>query len=222
MCPLAVRLVLVSLVCVGGCATDAQRTRTEGAAAGAVAGAVVGQVLGRNTGATVAGAVVGAAAGSFIADRTVDKKAEYARREEELRQSAQKATALAQSSRETSARLTREVAALEASVKALQARRLAAEERQNQIVGQEQQLKALQSSVDRQLAQVRGELERQTALYKAAEASQRSASGSGSAAPPQSNGLQLVASGMRELDGETRSLELIKLQLQQIDSRRSY
>jgi hypothetical protein len=206
-------------VLLGACANDAQRTRTEGAAAGAALGAVAGHVLGGNKDSTVAGAVIGGVIGAWIGNRTADKKAQYAAREAELRSSAERATALARSSSEQNEQLQRDIAALDESVQQLRTAKVSAESRQAEALAQQQKLGTLLASVDQQLHQLREEHARQAALVKA-EATQTR--GVAAAPPPSSEGVRLVSASMRDLEQQARTLELAKLQLQQIDRRRAY
>ncbi|MES2349187.1 MAG: glycine zipper 2TM domain-containing protein [Pseudomonadota bacterium] len=215
------RIVIVAIVAtamLSACATDAQRTQTEGAAAGAVIGAVAGRALGGNRDGAVAGALLGGLVGAVIGDKTADKKARYAAQEDELRASAERATALARASRERNEQLMQDTAALEKSVQRLRTATLSAESKL--VLARENQKKqdAMLASVEGQLRQLREETARQSALIKAAETP-----GKPNGAPqPASEGIRLVSASIRDMDQQTRALELAKLNLQQIDQRRSY
>jgi predicted RNase H-like nuclease (RuvC/YqgF family) len=212
----AVCALIVSLL-LGACATDAQRTRGEAAAVGAAAGAAVFAMAGHNRDSAIVGGVIGGIVGAVVGDRKVETKARYAQREDELRASAERATAVANASREQNAQLMRDIAALDQSVQSLRTASASAEHKQAQAAANQKKLRQLLASVDQQLHQMREEISRQSALAKAASDAQAKGGGGTS-----SEGIQLVSTGVRDLTKQARTLELAKLQLQQIDRRRAY
>ena len=215
---IAIAATVATAMLLSACATDAQRTQTEGAAAGAVIGAVAGRALGGNRDGAVAGALLGGLVGAVIGDKTADKKARYAAQEDELRASAERATALARASRERNEQLMQDTAALETSVRRLRTAKLSAESKQALAKENQKKQDAMLASVDGQLRQLREETARQAALIKAAETT-----GKQNGTPqPSSEGIRLVSASIRDMDQQTRALELAKLNLQQIDQRRSY
>ena len=211
--------LLVTMV-LGGCSTDAQRTRSEGTAIGAGIGATVGGALTRRRDGALAGAVIGGVIGLFAGDRVVKKKAGYARSEDALRASAERATALAQATRLRNDQLEREIAALDSSVRTLRTATRKAREQQMLAGQQSDELRRLQATVDTQLAQVRGEVARQAALIRAVQEDARARATA--AARARSEDLRRVQVSMTALQQEQRRLELARLQLQQIDRRRAY
>ncbi|WP_257386749.1 glycine zipper domain-containing protein [Tahibacter caeni] len=216
------RLFLIGLLglSLSACATDRQRTRAEGTAAGAAAGAALGRAIAGNDRGTVVGALLGGIVGAVVGNRVANKKAAYAQREEELRLSAQRAAALVESTREQNEQIEREVAELGAAVAQLQSAKDSAEARRLTQTENQQKLSALVESVERQLEQMKEEMQRQDALIAATEA--QDVKDRRDAEQEPSEGLQLVAAGLRDLEQQTRRLELARLQLQQIDERRAY
>jgi YMGG-like Gly-zipper len=210
----ALTLTVVALLV--GCATDAQRTRTEGAGAGAVGGAVLGKVVGGRDGAMV-GAFLGGLIGYSVGDQVADKKAQYAQREDALRASADRALALAKASRDQNDKLSSDIAVLELSVQRLRTERMSAASRQAQTRSNQGRLIALLASVDQQLVQMRTAIAEQSEVLKAEEARTKPVP----EAPP-SEGLRRVSASVRDLQQQERSLELARLQLEQIDKRRAY
>lgn len=205
---------------LGSCATDRQRTRTEGAVTGAAAGAVLGRAIGGDNRGAVLGAALGGVVGALLGNRAAGKKAAYARREEDLRASAQRAAAMAQSSREQNDALERDIVLLGQSIQELQTAKLSAVSRQALVAEHRQRLGALLAATDAQLHQMRSELERQSALLAAVPATtDRETKVAGQES---SEGFRLVSVGMRDLEQQTRRLELARLQLQQIDQRRAF
>lgn len=215
---LAVVGTLALVLCA--CATDQQRTRAEGTATGVAAGAALGRAITGNDRGTVIGAMLGGIVGAVVGDRVAKKKAAYAQREENLRQSAQRATALAESTRVQNEQIENQIAELDRAVQDLRQASLTGAERQARHDAQQQRLAALVETVAHQLRQMNAEVERQNALIaevKALDAKERR-----TAEEQQSEGVQLVAAGLRDLEQQTRRLELARLQLQQIDERRAY
>src|SRR5882762_6551911 len=88
--------MLLSSVLLSGCATDAQKTRTQGAGAGAVLGSLIGLAVTHDARGALIGAAAGGAGGLLVGDQVARKKGQYARREDVLRGSAARAQQLAQ------------------------------------------------------------------------------------------------------------------------------
>lgn len=215
---LATAGALALLLCA--CATDQRRTRAEGTAAGVAAGAALGRAITGNDRGTVVGAMLGGIVGVVVGDRVARKKAAYAQREETLRQSARHAAALAESARLQNERIETEIAELDRAVQELQQANVAGAERQTRYTAQQQRLATLVATVAQQLREMNAEVERQNALI--ADVQARDARERRTAEEQSSEGVQLVAASLRDLDQQTRRLELARLQLQQIDERRAY
>ncbi|WP_313913331.1 glycine zipper domain-containing protein [Tahibacter sp.] len=205
---------------LGACATDQQRTRSEGTAAGVVAGAALGRAITGNDRGTAIGAVIGGIFGAVAGNRIAEKKAAYAQREEQLRQSAQRTMALAESTRTQNEQLEHDIAELDRSVRELVGARLSAVSRQKAASANQQRSAALVETIEQQLAQMKNEVERQNQLIAAVQAQDKAQKNKAQAEP--SEGMRLVAASLRELGTQTRQLELARLQLQQIDERRAY
>lgn len=213
-------IVLVLAASLSACATDQQRTRSEGIAAGAAAGAVVGHAIGGDERGAALGAVLGGVVGAVFGNRAAEKKAAYAQREAELRAGAERAAALAQASREHNDQIEREIAQLEESVRTLRTAKLSARVKQNRATENGQRVNALLAATEARLQQIRAEVDRQKALL--AVAAVRDDGKKKTAAEQPSQDFQLVSVNIRDLEQQTRRLELARLQLQQIDPRRAY
>lgn len=222
----AFHLLLAGVFVVGmtACATDRDRTCAEGAAVGGVGGAALGQAVGGNTSATLIGAAIGTVAGAAFGCKVADDKAAYAKREAELKTLAERAIAVANANKAEAERLSRQVAQLNHAVENLRIARMDAQARQVAASVQQRQFVALQQDVDRRLLAVREEIGKQTAAFQAAEAEAKRVASLPSAQPalPKSEGLVLVSAGIRDLEQQSRALELVKAQLRQIDRRRAY
>jgi len=209
--------LIAVLLCA--CANDAQRTRTEGVAAGVAAGAVAGQALGGKRDSTLAGALIGGIIGGMIGNSVAQKKAQYAKTEDALLVSAENASAVARASREQNDQLASEIAALDESVQQLRSEKMTAESRRTLALANQQRLTTLLAGVDQNLQQIRGSIAQQTALMQQAEA-MRAKQAQSTAEP--SEGIQRVSASVRDLQQQERSLELARLQLQEIDRRRAF
>jgi len=91
--------LVVLFLALTACATDQQRTRTEGTAAGALGGAAIGALIGGKNAAGI-GTLVGGAIGLMAGDTVAPKKAAYAKREAAPRSSADHAEQLARHQRQ--------------------------------------------------------------------------------------------------------------------------
>lgn len=211
-------LAILLVLSVSGCATDAQRTRTEGAAIGGAVGAGIGALAAKNTpaGAAIGGAV-GALAGLVYADQVAKKKARYAQREDALRQSAGTARQVAQATRQQNDRLAAEVAGLDQRVQGLRTQKISEEARNEYARETQKRFEILQSGVDLQLSQVRQEIIRQQQVLLA---EQQEANQTHVPSPPE--GIQLVSNSILELQQNERLLEETRAQLQLIDAKRAY
>jgi hypothetical protein len=206
----------ILLAGVTACATDQQRTRTEGTAAGAVGGAAIGALIG-GKGATGIGAGVGALAGLLVGDAVARKKAEYAQREALLRGSADRAQQLAQQLRQQNEITTAQIATLQQEVERLKMEKISATVRKNRMVEDQTRLAGLMQGVDDRLVRVRAEITQQQQLL-ADEQRKAHESRDNTLGPS----MQLVAAGVRDLQSSERALETAKAQLQLLDSKRQY
>jgi len=209
------------LALLSACATDQQRTRSEGTAAGVVAGAALGRAITGDDRGTALGAVIGGIVGAVAGNHVAKKKVAYAQREEQLRQSAQQTMALAESTRRQNEKLEHDIAELDRSVRELAAARISAASRQTAADTNQRRSAALFETIERQLQQMKREVERQNQLIAAVQA-QDTAQEKGKTPAEPSDGMRLVAASLRDLEAQTRQLELARLQLQQIDERRAY
>jgi uncharacterized protein YcfJ len=210
-----VSLVIV-LVLLTACATDQQRTRTQGTAAGAVGGAAVGALIG-GKGAAGKGALVGAAIGLLAGDAVAKKKAAYAQREALLRGSADRAQQLAQQLRQQNEITTVQIAALGKDIKRLKAQKLSATARKNRAAENQTRLAGLMKGIDDQLVQVKAEITQQQTLL--ADEQRKAAESHDNTLEPS---MQLVSAGVRNLQSSERTLEMAKAQLQLLDPKRKY
>jgi outer membrane lipoprotein SlyB len=210
-------VLAISALLMSACATDGQRTRTEGALAGAAAGAAVGQIAGGDSESTAAGALVGALVGGLFGDQVARKKAEYVKREDELKASADRAQQLAQSLQVQNAQTAGEIEALERSLKKIYAQKASAEARRKSILTQKRRATTLLAQVDQQLSGVRTELAAQAALL---ETEKVRAAQARETTPLE--GVKLVNASVVDLEIQGRALARAKQQLLLIDRRRAY
>lgn len=223
MCAVRLLLGAVFILFMTACANDHQRTCTEGAGVGAVAGAAAGNLATGNSKGALAGALIGGIGGAIYGCKVADDKVAYAKREAELKASAERANTAARASKAEAARLSQEVTALDQAMADLRTAKMTAQAKKSTAQTQQRQLAALQQAVDERAKGLNAEIARQNAVLTAARAeAQRVAVVSKSEPAPQSEGLVLVSMGVRELEQQSRALELVKLQLQQIDRRRAY
>ena len=208
-------LLLCILLC--GCATDAQRTRTQGTTAGAVLGALIGAAITGDASGAAAGAALGGGAGALVGNQVALKKERYAKREDALRASAAKAQQLAQQTRAQNEQLTVDVARLERTIQDLRTRKISAQERRQQTLNSQRELAALLNGVEQRLPQVRAEIARQQVVMEAEAQIARD-----TREPSPEDGMRLVASSLRDLEMGARALERARAQLQLIDSKRAY
>lgn len=209
--------VVISSLLLAGCATDTQTTQAQGAGAGALLGALIGAAVGRDARGALIGGAVGSVAGLAVGDQVAQKKAQYAKREDILRGSAERARQLAQQTRQQNEQLTNDVARLDLAVQSLRKQEMSAEARQALIQSNEHRVAVLLNGIDLQLQQVRREISRQQSVL-AAEAQQAEQT---KQASPQ-EGVRLVNAGIRDLESGQRVLEEAKAQLLLIDPRRAY
>lgn len=215
---IAATLVLLMMsAALPGCATDGQLTRTQGAAAGLVVGGVAGKAIGGNRKDTAVGMATGTVVGLLVGDHVAAEKERYVAQEEELRASAERATALARESQQLNQHLAREIASLNRSVQQLRSAKLSAESGRAMTLKNRERQQSLLASVDVQLRQLREETWRQAALLSA-----RAPARTGGASAPPSRNVQLVSTGIRQMDQQTRALEQAKATLLAIDQRRAY
>jgi hypothetical protein len=216
LAPVTALHAIVSVAVLTGCATDAQKTKTQGALAGAAMGGAAGALAGGKK-ESIAGAVVGGIAGVMYGTAVAKKKAELAQREDALKASAAKAEQLAQEMRQNNAVLTTDIEGLEQNILQLKQDKLSQQARNALAQSNRERTKVLLSGVDLQLQIVKAEIGRQQALYESEERLARE-SKDNSLNP----GMQLVAAGVRDLQSHERSLELAKAQLERIDPQRAY
>lgn len=210
-------LGLFVLGLLAACATDADRARMEGVGAGALGGALLGAALGGNREGAAVGALLGGVIGAAVGDSVVNKKEQYAKAEDDLRTSAARARALAKASRENNEQLARDIAALDLSVKRLRNEKMSADSRRAALASNQERYNTTLASIDQQLQQMRVEIATQATVVKTEQARPKPAG-----TVTDSEGLRLVSASVRELQQQERSLELARLQLQQIDRRRAY
>lgn len=200
---------------VAGCATDQQRTRTEGAAVGALVGAVVGAAVGGRDGAAI-GAAVGGAGGLAYGDQQAKKKQEFAEREDALKRAIAQAQQTSRQAREANQGLQREIAALEETVRRLKTQRLAARQRAELAQSARRRTEQANANVNAQLIAVRQEIGRQQhALQRDAELARKAPEETPSA-------VRLVRAGVDDLQSQERALEQVKAQLALLDSKRAF
>src|SRR5262249_45729956 len=156
-------------------------------------------------------------AGYAVGNQVAQKKARYAQRETELRNSAQRADALAAQTRQINEQISVKVAQLDETVQRLRSQELSEDTRRALTESNRRQAASLLSGVDAQLQQVRDEVSRQQALL-AAETQQAQQANDAT----DSEGVRLVNAGIRELQTNQRQLEEARAQLQLIDPRRAY
>src|SRR4051794_23614016 len=105
--------------------SDQTRTRVEGTGAGLLAGAGIGAAPGGEKRGVIGagvGALVGLAGGSYVAQ----KKADYAKREAALQDSAQRAELLARQTHEQNESLSSSIASLKSDIQRLHAEQMSA------------------------------------------------------------------------------------------------
>ena len=201
---------------LSGCATDAQRTQTEGAVAGAAIGAGIGAIAGGKE-ATVVGAAAGTVIGGIVGSKVAADKAEYARREDALRASAERANLLAEATRQHNTTLTAQLAELQKNVQRLRTEKMSATARKNLTLAHQTKVAGLMQGVDTQLAQVRDEVTKQQALLK--QEQRLAQQNNDQRLQP---GMQQVAMAIRDLQTTEQALERAKAQLQLVDQKRAY
>ena len=206
----------VLLFTLSACATDQERTRTEGAAAGAVGGAAIGALIG-GKGSTGIGALAGGAIGLLAGDAVARQKAAYAKREAALRNSANRAEQFAQQQRQQNTATLVQIAALRNDIHRLQVEQLSLTTRNNLAAADQARLTGLTRYVNGQLVQVRAEISQQQILL--ADEQHKAAQSHDNSLQPS---LQLVAAGVRDLQSSERALEMAQAQLQLLDSKRQY
>ena len=213
----ALAVALATVGCASGPPSDSQRTVGEGAAFGALIGALLGAAAADNRRGAAVGAALGAAAGTAVGMGVADKKAAYARREDALRASADRAQALVAETRQANETLDGEIAQLQASVQRLRAEQMSAEAQRELAQSNQQAVLAAMGRIDQQLQSVRQEISRQVSL---AQAEQKQAAETRQ--PVAEQGLRLVSAGVRDLQGQERALERARQQLLLLDPRRAY
>lgn len=202
--------VLVFLLC--GCAnqSDADRTRTEGAAAGAVVGVVLAKVMGGSDKTAVAAGAVGAGAGYVVGDQVVKKKESYAQQEEQLRAAIQAAEQSTAQARELNAKLATDILALKRRQELLLTQTQAGTARQAALKAEQQKARALMDQTTKSIATV----DRQLAEQRRVVAEQK--------ATAPSELIAVADTRIGELDTERRALLASLEQLRLIDQRRAY
>jgi len=205
-----------STLLLNGCATDQQRTRTEGATGGAVLGALIGAALGGRNGA-IAGAAVGAGGGALVGNSVAKKKQGYAEREAALRDSVVRSQALAAQTRQKNTQLSGQIAELQRNIQSLQAQKVSAIAKQTLLADRKVEATNLIEGVDVQIQRVADEIGRQQALIDK-ERRLAMQTHDNSLAPH----IQQVADGVRDLQSNQRDLELARAQLQLIEQKRAY
>lgn len=208
--------LVVLFFALTACATDQQRTRTEGTAAGALGGAAIGALIGGKNAAGI-GALAGGAIGLLAGDTVARKKAAYAKREAALRSSADHAEQLAQRQRQQNQTTAAQIVALQQDIDRLKVEQLSVTARNSRVTNDQIRLADLMKDVDDHLVQVRAEIVQQQTLL--ADEQRKAAQSHDNTLQP---GMQLVAAGVRDLQSSERGLEMAKAQLQLLDSKRQY
>jgi len=208
--------LVVLFFALTACATDQQRTRTEGTAAGAVGGAAIGALIGGKNGGAI-GALAGGALGLLAGDTVARKKAAYAKREASLRSSADHAEQLAQRLQQQNQITATRIAALQQPIDRLKVEQLSVTSRNNRVANDQIRLAGLMKDVDDHLVQVRAEIVQQQTLL--ADEQRQAAQTRDNTLQPS---MRLVAAGVRDLQSSERGLEMAKAQLQLLDSKRQY
>lgn len=208
--------LLSLLVLMSACANDPLRTRAEGAGTGAVIGGAFGYMIGGQSGA-IAGAAVGGIAGGIIANKTVDKKRQYAEREAALQLAAAQSRSVVQRVRIANKSLLRDIALLETSARRLQAQNLSESSRAELITNTRRSYKETNDRLNQQLTEVRNEISHQQQVLRQEQelAEQTRIASPGSA-------LRLVSAGVGNLQAHQKVLERAKQQLALLDSRRAF
>jgi len=109
-----ITLTLIALL-LGGCATDSNTTRAQGAGFGALLGAGIGALIGDEKGAMI-GAAVGGVAGLAYGDHVAKKKEKYASEEDYLDACTQVAQERYQENKKYNDSLKTEIAAITAEL----------------------------------------------------------------------------------------------------------
>lgn len=212
LCALAAVLCAV----VAGCATDAQTTTTQGTAAGAVIGAGIGALLGRGRGAEL-GAVIGGVGGYQYGQYVVSVKTAYADREQALQAISADSQRIADEARHYNDQVTQEIVQLQRERDQLQVRRMAASDRAQLLLEQQQRAEQLLADTGHQLDQVRNAINHQQAAMQV----EQDARAQGYQSIPDAQ-MATMSSQMELLLAERRTLEQAVQQLNAIDERRSY
>lgn len=212
----ASRSALAACVVLAGCANDSQRTTTEGALVGAAILGVLGHAVGGRDGALV-GATLGAAAGAAYGDQVANQKAALAQREDTLQASIDRAHAAVALLQSNNKQIEQRIAALDQSLRAIQATRATVEVKRKQLLAHQQSTRETAEQIDQQLAQVRNEIGAQqtslkTEVQRAKETKQ---------AVPESK-LRLMTVAINDLQDQQSRLERARQQLLLLDRRRAY
>lgn len=209
---------LVAVLCSAeaGCATDAQRTTTEGTATGAVLGAGIGYLLGRDRGAEI-GALIGGAGGYQYGQYVVSVKTAYAQREQALQAISADSQRIADEARRYNDLVIQEIAELQQQRDRLQARRMATSDRNQLLEQQRQRAEQLLADTGSQLDQVRNAINQQQRAMQV----ERDARAQGYQSIPDAQ-MQAMSAQMQLLQAEQATLEQAVEQLKVIDDRRSY
>ena len=159
-------VLLVAVLFVTACATQADQARTEGSLVGAGVGAVVGAGLGYAIGGARGagigagiGALAGGAGGYVYADRVAKRHQELAGKENDLGARIAFARGVNEDTNEYNERLKKEVGVLEPKIRELAAKKESQQITQQELEKQKQALTARTQEVNKQVALCQNELE---------------------------------------------------------------
>ncbi|QSN63508.1 MULTISPECIES: glycine zipper domain-containing protein [unclassified Caballeronia] len=209
-------IAVLCLAFTGGCASDADTTRAEGAGAGAVIGGAIGALIGHGkAGGIVAGAAAGGLAGGLYGNHVANQKQAYATREDQLQASIAHAQQVASQARAYNQQLQAQIAALEQTRQQLRRQVVSADTRQQAMLDERRKTAAMIARTNAELTNVRQEIATQQTVL-------RTASTDAAGNSQQSPEIQKVSSNIGELQKQALALEQAQTQLQMIDQRRSY
>lgn len=209
-------LALLYATLASGCATDADRTRAEGAGTGAVVGGALGALFSHgNVGGIAAGAAVGGLAGGLFGNHVANEKQAYATREDQLQASIAHAQQVAQQARTYNQQLQKQITSLEQTREQLQHQVVSADLRHQAMLDDKRKTTAMIRQTNGELASVRQEISNQQSVL-------RTASTANTTSQQPSASIEKVSSSINDLQVQASELERAQAQLQLIDQRRAY
>ena len=164
-------LALLYATLASGCATDADRTRAEGAGAGAVVGGALGALFSHgNVGGVAAGAAVGGLAGGLFGNHVANEKQAYATQEDQLQASIAHAQQVAQQARTYNQQLQKQITSLEQTREQLQHQVVSTDLRHQAMLDDKRKTTAMIRQTNGELASVRQEIANQQSVLRTASA----------------------------------------------------